>query len=191
MNKRVKSNSIRIIAGTWRGRRLPVLDSLGLRPTTDRVRETLFNWLMHDVAGAHCLDVFAGSGALGIECLSRGAQFVQFIESQSAVAGHLQHHLDLLLHDKARASILRKSALEVLQHRSAKAFDLVFLDPPFESDLLAQVLPLLETNGWLSESALVYLEQDSNQPSAQVPVSWTLYREGKAGQSAYRLYSVT
>ncbi len=189
MKARTKTNSIRLIAGKWRGRRLPVLDHDGLRPTTDRVRETLFNWLMHDIAGARCLDAFAGSGALGLECLSRGAEHVSFIEADRRVAEQLQSNLSLL-EASENSELIRQSAINVLRRRPAKAFDLVFLDPPFESSFLAQTFPLLAENGWLNDNALVYVEQASKQDPEPVPESWRVYKEGKAGHCRYTLYSL-
>ena len=188
MNKRAKSNSIRIISGSWRGRRLPVLDSDGLRPTTDRVRETLFNWLMHDVNGANCLDLFAGSGALGLECLSRGAGFVQFVEANVKVAASLSTNLDTLLSDKARADVNQQDALGFLKSNQGKRYVVVFLDPPFQSELAVQAIKLLLDNNWLGEKALVYLEQDSNLDVINVPEQWQVYRQGSAGQSRYTVY---
>ena len=188
MNKRAKLNSIRIISGSWRGRRLPVLDSDGLRPTTDRVRETLFNWLMHDVNGANCLDLFAGSGALGLECLSRGAEFVQFVEANAKVAASLSANLNTLLSDKARADVSQQDALNFLKSNQGKRYDVVFLDPPFQSELAVQAIKLLLDNNWLGEKALVYLEQDSNLDVINVPEQWQVYRQGSAGQSRYTVY---
>jgi 16S rRNA (guanine966-N2)-methyltransferase len=188
MNKRAKSNSIRIISGQWRGRRLPVLEHDGLRPSTDRVRETLFNWLMHDINGARCLDLFAGSGALGLECLSRGAENTVFVESEKRVAQQLEQNLQSL---KAldNGLVLNQNALNVVRQPAQKPFDLIFLDPPFDSDLLSQVMPLLCDNGWLADNALVYVEQPSKQDPCPTP-NWTVYKEGKAGHSRSTLYSV-
>lgn len=191
MNKRAKLNTIRIIAGQWRGRRLPVLDVEGLRPTTDRVRETLFNWLMPDIVNARCLDLFAGSGALGLESLSRGADFVQFVESNRSVAQNLQKNVELLLGDsdkKIKSDIKNQNALDFLQNETSTQFDIVFLDPPFQSDVLAASLQLLIDKQWLSQNATVYIEQDSSKPLVDMSPHWNLHRKGKAGQSAYYLF---
>ena len=187
MNKRAKSNSIRIIAGQWRGRRLPVLDSHGLRPTTDRVRETLFNWLMHDVPGAHCLDLFAGTGALGFECLSRGAASVQFVEADRRVAEQVQSNINLL-DARESAQVTNTSAAAFLTRPPSRPMDLVFLDPPFSAELLPEVIKLLTTNNWLADNAMVYVEQSSSD--LPLTVDWNLHRSGRAGQSAYCLYAV-
>jgi 16S rRNA (guanine966-N2)-methyltransferase len=188
MNKRAKSNTIRIIAGSWRGHRLQVIDSDGLRPTTDRVRETLFNWLMGDVAGAQCLDVFAGTGALGFECLSRGAAFVQFVESERDVANVINDNLRNL--GAVNAECRLANATEVLRHQADQKYNLVFLDPPFSSDLLSEAIQLLESNSWLAKSALVYIERNAQSDAPDIPLDWTLHRKGTAGQSHYELYRV-
>lgn len=188
MNNRAKSNSIRIIAGQWRGRKLAVADSQGLRPTTDRVRETLFNWLAHDLPGARCLDLFAGTGVLGLESLSRGASHVQFVEVERAVAGVLKQNIELLDANQAQYELVQQSALALLQQKPAQGFDVVFLDPPFQSDILTSVIELLDTSGWLNKGATVYIEHATKAEAITVPQSWSLHRQGKAGQSAYFLY---
>lgn len=190
MNKRAKSNSIRLIAGQWRGRRLPVLDSPGLRPTTDRVRETLFNWLMHDIADARCLDLFAGSGALGLECLSRGAQFVQFVESQRRIVEQLQANLLKLECAPSRANCICQDALKFTQTPPSEPYDLIFLDPPFSSDIVPQLVSQLSSQHWLSPQALIYLEQPSHQAVDALPSNWQLFKDTKAGQSHARLYRI-
>jgi len=183
-------NSIRIIAGQWRGRRLPVLDVDGLRPSTDRVRETLFNWLMHDVSGARCLDLFAGTGSLGLECLSRGAENALFIESDERVASRLQQNLQAL-NSVDRGEVIAQSAINLLRQPAKSQFELVFLDPPFDTDLLAQAMPLLTENDWLTDDALVYVEQASKKEPEPTPEGWRVYKEGKAGYCRYSLYEVS
>jgi 16S rRNA (guanine966-N2)-methyltransferase len=187
MKPRAKTNSIRVIAGQWRGRRLPVLDIDGLRPSTDRVRETLFNWLMHSIADARCLDLFAGSGALGLECLSRGAASSVFVESDKRIALQLQQNLQTL-NGLDRGDVVIQSAINFLRHPPARQFDLVFLDPPFDSDLLAQAMPLLVQNDWLADGALVYVEQASKKDPEATPQNWSVYKEGKAGYCRYTVY---
>jgi len=191
MNKRTKSNSIRIIGGRWRGHRLPVLDSNGLRPTTDRVRETLFNWLMADIDGASCLDAFAGSGALGLECLSRGAHFVQFVESKHPVAKALQAHFQTLQLKQESVDLAVLNTVEFLARSANRKFDLVFLDPPFEADCIPTILSLLLDNQWLTDDALIYIERPSSAPDLTLPPRLESYRQGKAGQSCYGLYSLS
>jgi len=187
MKQRAKTNSIRIIAGRWRGRRLPVLDIEELRPSTDRVRETLFNWLMHDVAGARCLDLFAGTGGLGLECLSRGAQSALFVEADRRIASQLQQNLQAL--DAVDvAEVLVQSAVTFLGQAGKSQFDIVFLDPPFDSDLLSQVMPLLVENNWLADDALIYVEQASKKDPKPTPKGWRSYKEGKSGYCRYSVY---
>ena len=188
MSKRLKSNTIRIIAGNWRGRRLHVLASEGLRPTTDRVRETLFNWLIGEVQAARCLDLFAGSGVLGLECLSRGAAFVQFVDVDQKVVARLRDNLHDLKVTPLEVELTRMDALDFVVRQATAKFDLVFLDPPFKADLLGDVAMRLEQNNWLAADALVYVEQAAKQDSARVPENWQKIKHGKAGQSAYCLY---
>ncbi|PIJ51150.1 16S rRNA (guanine(966)-N(2))-methyltransferase RsmD [Erwinia sp. OLTSP20] len=176
---------IRIIGGQWRGRKLPVPDSDGLRPTTDRVRETLFNWLMPVMAGARCLDCFAGSGALGLEALSRYASQATLLELQRPVAQQLEKNCQAL--GTRDAAVINTDALNWLSQRG-EAYDVVFIDPPFRKGLLQQMLPLLEDHGWLSAEAMVYIESEIESGPPPVPVNWHLYREKIAGQVAYRLY---
>ncbi len=191
MNKRAKSNSIRIIAGQWRGRKLKVLDAQGLRPTTDRVRETLFNWLMYDVPGARCLDLFAGTGVLGAEALSRGADYVQFVELALPVAKVIENNLNELNAPREKYAVSAQPAMTFLKVPPEKPFELVFLDPPFADHPLPSVIDQLTRPGWLSDDALIYIEQPTKQAPVQVSSNWTLRREGKAGQSRYSLYSLS
>lgn len=176
---------IRIIAGLWRGRKLPVLAHDGLRPTTDRVRETLFNWLMPVINGARCLDAFAGSGALGFEALSRYAAAVTFTELNRAVAAQISANARLLKCEQA--TVVNQSALQFLA-QPGTPFDVVFLDPPFRKGLLQETVDLLETNNWLSPDAMIYIEAESESDTLVVPGNWVCHREKVAGQVAYRLY---
>lgn len=188
MHKKPRSGGagqIRIIGGLWRGRKLPVPDSAGLRPTTDRVRETLFNWLAPDIQGTRCLDCFAGSGALGLEALSRHAAFVTLIELERPVAQQLEKNLATLGATTGR--VINTNTLQWLAQQG-EPHDLVFIDPPFRKGLLEQTLTLLENNGWLADGALVYVESEVENGLPPVPVSWQLHREKVAGQVAYRLY---
>jgi 16S rRNA (guanine966-N2)-methyltransferase len=180
------SNRVRIIGGEFGGRRLDFPNQRGLRPTADRVRETLFNWLMPELPGARVLDLFAGSGALGLEALSRGAGFVLLVEQARAVAERLRQNL-ALLGAEDRAQVRQADALRLLSSPPETPFDIVFLDPPFAAGLLVKLMPLLASNGWLADDAWVYLEQDASQPWPPLPEGWTLHREGKGGQAAYRL----
>lgn len=178
---------IRIIAGNWRGRKLPVHDIAGLRPTTDRVKETVFNWLMNDVRASHCLDCFAGSGALGFEALSRGAASMTMVELDPTAAKQLQQNLELLNADNA--NVVKSDCLSYLQQQSQQQpFDLVFIDPPFRQGLAEKVCHLLEDKGLLSPSALIYVEVESELAQLSLPENWQQRKEKTAGQVRYSLY---
>ncbi|WP_313470950.1 16S rRNA (guanine(966)-N(2))-methyltransferase [Atlantibacter hermannii] len=179
------SGQIRIIGGQWRGRKLPVTDSPGLRPTTDRVRETLFNWLAPHMVDARCLDCFAGSGALGLESLSRYAAHATLLEMERAVAQQLQKNLATL--KAANGQVVNTNTLNYL-NQTGTPHDIVFVDPPFRKGLLDETLNLLEKNGWLADDALIYVESEVENGMPSVPASWHLHREKVAGQVAYRLY---
>ena len=189
MNKNPRSTGgagqIRIIGGQWRGRKLPVPDSAGLRPTTDRVRETLFNWLAPVLPEARCLDCFAGSGALGLEALSRYAGSATLLELERPVAQQLTKNLQTLR--ATNATVVQTNALNWLA-QAGTPFDVVFIDPPFRQGLLEQTLQLLEQNNWLADQALIYVESEVEDDAPTVPPEWDLYREKIAGQVAYRLY---
>jgi len=178
------SNTLRIIGGQWRGRKLRFADGEGLRPTTDRVRETLFNWLQPLIQGARCLDLFAGSGALGLEALSRGAAEVQFIERNPRAVQTLKDNLALLHADNGH--VRPGDALAYLRN-PAHPFDVVFLDPPFRQNLLAPALELLISGGWLNPDARIYIELESEQALPPLPDEWELLRSKQAGQVAYHL----
>ena len=182
-------NRVRIIGGEFGGRRLGFPDQRGLRPTADRVRETLFNWLAAQLQGARVLDLFAGSGALGLEALSRGAGRVLLVEQAKAAAQRLRENVELL-GAADRAEVRQADARRLLAEPPDAPYDIVFLDPPFADGLLARVMPLLVQHGWLSADAWVYLEQDSSQPWPEMPPGWELHREGRGGQAAFRLIHV-
>ncbi len=179
------SGQIRIIGGQWRGRKLPVPDSAGLRPTTDRIRETLFNWLAADIQQAKCLDCFAGSGALGLEALSRHAASVTLLELERPVAQQLEKNL-LTLGTRA-GRVVNTNTLQYLAG-AGEPHHLVFIDPPFRKGLLEQTITLLETHGWLSDDALIYVESEVEGGTPPVPANWMLHREKTAGQVSCRLY---
>ncbi|SNY97346.1 16S rRNA (guanine(966)-N(2))-methyltransferase RsmD [Halomonas sp. hl-4] len=175
---------LRIIGGDFRRRQLPVLDSPGLRPTPDRVRETLFNWLGQTLYGKKVLDLFAGTGALGVEALSRGAAQVAFIERDTQVAAHITRNLETLQANQGHV-IIRDA--QVFLAQPAQRFDVVFLDPPFHQALVADCCSALETGGWLAEDAMIYVETERDW-DPQVPAHWALHRETQAGESTARLY---
>lgn len=181
-----RAGSIRLISGQWRGRKLPVHDVEGLRPTTDRVKETLFNWLATEVRDSRCLDVFAGSGSLGFEALSRYASYVMMIEQEPKAARQLQANLQTL--QCTQAQVVCSDALQVLQAGCSEPFKLVFLDPPFRKELLTAVIPLLEQQGWLADRALIYLERENEGTAPLIPANWQLLKDKQAGQVCYQLY---
>jgi 16S rRNA (guanine966-N2)-methyltransferase len=185
-NKKPQVGSIRIIAGKHRGRKLPVLMADGLRPTTDRVKETVFNWLMPYMHKAHCLDCFAGAGSLGFEALSRGAEQVTLIELNKAAAKQLQTNKALLKADKL--TIKHSDALKFLSNKPEQTFDVVFIDPPFRQNLVSQTALLL-TQGWLNKQALIYVEMEAEGEQV-LPDNWQLLKEKLAGQVVYRLYQI-
>ncbi|GAB7528116.1 16S rRNA (guanine(966)-N(2))-methyltransferase RsmD [Pseudomonas sp. 3A(2025)] len=177
---------LRIIGGEWGSRRLSFPDAPGLRPTPDRVRETLFNWLAPSIAGAKVLDVFTGSGALYFEALSRGAKSGLALDNNQAAIASLRQNLELL--KCANGQVLHSDALRHLETAPAEAFDVVFLDPPFHQGLLSNACALLESRGWLSEHAWIYTESETPPSTTGLPGNWRLHREKKAGQVYYGLW---
>ena len=175
---------LRIVGGVYRGRKLPVPDQPGLRPTADRVRETLFNWLAPIMPGARCLDCFAGSGALGLEAASRGAAEVVMLERAEPVVRQLLANVSALGADQAQ--VVRGDALRWLEGQG-RPFDIVFLDPPFADVLLAPTCALLARNGWVRDGSRVYLETLAKPGLPSLPQGWRLVREQRAGQVAYGL----
>jgi 16S rRNA (guanine966-N2)-methyltransferase len=149
------------------------------------VRETLFNWLGADVRGARCLDLFAGSGALGIEAMSRGAAGLTAVESHRGAAARLRENLQLL--GIADAEVVQQDARRLLKSAAVAPFDIVFADPPFAADLVDEVCALLAAGNWLAPNAWLYLEQDAQRSWPPLPDAWQLHREGRAGQSAFCL----
>jgi 16S rRNA (guanine966-N2)-methyltransferase len=178
---------IRIIGGHLRNSRLEVPDLPGLRPTAERVRETLFNWLVPVISGARCLDLCAGTGALGIEALSRGAAAVQFVERDARLAQALRDNLARL---KAQGGQVATLDAQSYLRGAAEPFDLVFLDPPFALDLWTPLAQGLEQGGWLAPSAWIYVES-ARQMAPALPASWMPHREGTAGEVRYALYRRT
>jgi 16S rRNA (guanine966-N2)-methyltransferase len=179
-----RANQLRIIGGAWRGRRLHFPPLGALRPSPDRVRETLFNWLQGVIPGARCLDLFAGSGALGFEAVSRGAARALLVDADDRVVAML----------RANAGVLMAEHLEVVQADAegflqgpSQPFDVVFLDPPYRSGLLGRSAELLERNGWLASPAHIYLEAPAVSGLPPIPESWRLVRSRQAGQVGYHL----
>lgn len=179
-------NQLRIIGGEWRSRKLSFPDAPGLRPTPDRVRETLFNWLAPYVPGAKVLDPFTGSGALFLEALSRGAAMGQALDASSLAVSSLKEHLGTLR--CTTGQVQTADALRYLETQPAIAYDLVFLDPPFNQNLLPAVCTLLEERQWLAEDAWVYTESESAPSTLGLPENWRLHREQKSGRVYYSLW---
>jgi len=188
-----RSGQLRIIGGRLRGRRLPVPAQRGLRPTTDRVRETLFNWLAPDIAGSRCLDCFAGSGALGFEAYSRGAAEVVLVERASGVAAHLRENAAVLSAAPhapgGQLDVIAADVLRWLATAAPRPFDIVFLDPPFEQAVVGLACSSLR-RGWLAPGALVYLETPATEREPALPDDWQLLRQRTAGQARYALAQV-
>ena len=180
------ARTLRIIGGLWRGRRLRFPSSHEIRPTPDRVRETLFNWLAARVPNARCLDLFAGSGALGLEALSRGAVHVTFVERDPAAAREITARL--VEWGTRAASVEQADARGFLQRAPGPPFDIAFLDPPFASTLLEETAMRLEQGGWLSSGALIYVECPA-AATPRLPAAWTAVKAKRAGEVGYHLYS--
>lgn len=180
-----QTGQVRIIAGQYRGRKLAVLMADGLRPTTDRVKETVFNWLAPYLVGANSLDCFAGSGSLGFEALSRGVAHNTFYELNSQAASQILANIELLKADNA--TLKKGSCLDFLAVEKQK-FDLVFIDPPFRQNFAGQTADMLEQQDLLNDNAIIYVETESELNLSNVPNSWQLLKEKVAGQVAYRLF---
>ncbi len=179
------SGRLRIVAGKWRSRLLPVADEPGLRPTPERIRETLFNWLTPQIEEKRCLDLFAGTGALGLEALSRGAASVVFVERSKEAVRLLRENIDLL---QANGAFVHEAdALKFIVSDSDDEFDVVFLDPPFAADLLEDLCRLLAGSGKLTSGARIYLERERDQAAPALPAGWTKLKEKTAGKVRYSL----
>ena len=180
---------VRIIGGEWRGRKLAVPEKQGLRPSPDRVRETLFNWLNWQVPASRCLDLFAGTGALGVEAASRGAKQVILVEKDREIAEGLRQQLAPFA--SAKVQVIQADALQYLKKSPIEPFNIVFLDPPFQQNLLAPCCELLETMDWLAPNALIYLEAETELQALILPVNWKLIKQQRAGQVASYLVQRT
>lgn len=177
---------IRIISGQWRGKKLPVKDKQGLRPTTDRTKETLFNWLMHDIHNANCLDCFSGSGSLGFEALSRYAKCCTFLELDKQVVKQLQINIETLKVNNAE--IIQGDSQRYLNKIANKQYNIVFIDPPFNQGLVQPCIEQLESNNYLANDCLIYIEVENELTDLSVPDHWNLLKEKKSGQVRYQLF---
>lgn len=178
------AGQVRIIGGAWRGRRVPVLPLAAVRPTADRVRETLFNWLAPRVVGARCLDLFAGTGVLGFEALSRGARAVTLIDNEPRIVAQLEATRAQL--EAGHADILGYDACSWLRQGPPAAYDIVFCDPPFAADLGFEILELLSL-GWVAAEGVVYIE---GHTAPMLPAGWTAQRQGRTRQAVFSLVTM-
>lgn len=181
-----QTNSIRMIAGKWRGRKIPVINIDAVRPTTDRIRETVFNWLMPYLHNARCLDAYAGTGVLGFEALSRGAAHVSFVESHPHVSKQLTKTKDML--DAEEVNIINTDFLNSAGNLQAP-YSLVFLDPPFAKNMLNASIDYLLNNNLLNPNAIIYIEHNKNDNALNFPDAWELLKQKIAGDVCYALYS--
>lgn len=181
-------NQLRIIGGRWRGRKLGFTPAPGLRPTGDRIRETLFNWLASDIHGAHCLDLFAGSGALGLESLSRGAAYCDFVDTSGQALADIQGHLETLSATD-RGHCHQMHAADFLA-RSPGHWNILFLDPPFGTGLMRVACEALALHATLAPGTMIYVEAGLREPLPALPRSWELYRDKSAGEVRYSLFVV-
>jgi 16S rRNA (guanine966-N2)-methyltransferase len=184
-NNQARTSTLRIIGGVWRGRKLTFPEVEGLRPTSDRTRETVFNWLQPHLGGSRCLDLFAGSGALGFEAASRGAVEVVLIENNQQAFFQLKQNADML---KATNCNIKHSSASQASSELTTPFDVVFIDPPYQADLWTATANSLVTHGLLSSGALIYLEYPAKQNMPSLPPSWHLLKEKKAGDVKYCLF---
>ncbi len=188
MKKNKGPGRLRIVAGKWRSRLLDIAEVSGLRPTRDSIRETVFNWLAPGIEGARCLDLFAGTGALGLEALSRGAREVVFVEKSRRAVATLRDNVALLGADGAE--VVQADALEFLKKPEHGRFDIVFLDPPFAAAMLDDLCRLLDEADLVAGGGLVYLEDDRRRPEVQLPPGWRYDKVRTAGNVRYALARV-
>ncbi len=180
-----QAGRLRIVAGNWRSRLLDIADVEDLRPTGERIRETLFNWLAPTIEGSRCLDLFAGTGALGLEALSRGALEVVFVETSAVAVRQLRANVHVL--DARGADVLNQDARAFLESEPGRRFDIVFLDPPFALDAVEETCRLLADTGHLADDALVYIEDDRARVVPPLPEGWRELRNKTTGNVRYRL----
>ncbi|MEP4889407.1 MAG: 16S rRNA (guanine(966)-N(2))-methyltransferase RsmD [Aliiglaciecola sp.] len=184
------TGSIRVISGKWRGRKLPVLEAQGLRPTTDRMKETLFNWLMPYVNESRCLDMFAGSGGLGFESLSRHASSATFIELDKIAAKLITSNLEKLKVEDQQTQVIQGNSLEVCS-RLNQSFDLVFIDPPFNAGLVPKAIDVINQNNLVLTQSVVYIECEAQNQNYQVPDNWQCIKEKSTQNVSSKLFIVS
>lgn len=183
--KNSRPGRLRIVAGIWRSRLLQIAVVPGLRPTPARVRETLFNWLAPRINGSRCLDLCAGTGALGIEALSRGAAHCVFVEKSAPAVATLRVNIATL--GASGSSVYALDARQYLQQQGGEPFDIVFLDPPFAAGLLPELCRLLDSGTMLARDARIYIEEDRAAPACKLPASWQVIKSANAGNVRYSL----
>ena len=186
--KSAPAGELRIIGGEWRSRRLRFPDAGGVRPTPARIRETLFNWLNYHLAGSSCLDLFAGSGALGLEALSRGAAQATLVDHTPALANALRSNLQTLACDRAQVACMSVEAF--LSQPASSPFDIVFMDPPFRQGWLERLFRMLDEHRWVRDGGWIYVEHESELATPAHPAAWQLHRQKTAGQVTYSLFRV-
>ena len=187
-NKKPRPGRLRIVAGKWRSRLLDIADVPGLRPTSERVRETVFNWLAPSIQGARCLDLFAGTGALGFEALSRGATQVVFVENSRRATKAIENSAKML--GAAGAVIHCGDADDYVRNAQPASFDIIFLDPPFADDRLEALCGQIEEQRILAPGGRIYLEQDRAKPETPLPDRWRVLKDKTAGNVRYMLVAV-
>lgn len=181
------SGTVRIISGRFRGRKLPVLDIQGLRPTTDKNREMLFSWLMPFTTDARCLDAFAGSGGLGFEALSRYAKSCTFIELDKNAAKNVANNIQLLGLSAVQAKIIQGNSLDKINNLE-QPYELIFLDPPFNQNLVPQMLEAIVEKSLLAIDGVIYIECEGQGAGYSVPENWRLIKEKRSAQILARVY---
>jgi 16S rRNA (guanine966-N2)-methyltransferase len=179
------NNQIRIIAGTWRGRKIPFKDSEGLRPTSDRIRETLFNWLAPYIQSSHCLDLFAGSGALGLEALSRGAISVSFVETNKQACQNIKNALQEL--NAPQGKTYQQNALQFIKEQDINKFTIIFIDPPYANLKLHELMLLLEQQFDKERNNLIFYEHNTALDPSKLLQNWKVEKQKKAGKVFYYL----
>ena len=187
-NKHKVAGTLKIIGGRWRGRKLTVLDSKGLRPTPNRVRETLFNWLQFSLSGANCLDLFAGTGALGLEAASRGVEKITLVEFNTQTAEQLSKNCQQLGADNYQ--LINEDAATFLSS-DQEQYDIVFIDPPYKLEMWSEIAEQLVSQDSLSLNALIYVEFPLAATKPLLPSKWQLIKEKKAGGVNYCLFRNT
>lgn len=181
-----KPGRVRIISGEWRGRFIPIPTGVELRPTTDRIRETLFNWIAPHIEGARCLDVCSGSGILAFEALSRGAAHVTAVDNERRVTQHLQEQSNIF--NTTQLEVILSDVVTYLSQPATQTFDIVFVDPPFAAQLWEPICQQLSQQSWLAPQALVYVEMPK-QVDFQGPAGWEALKQKKAGNVKYELWT--